>query len=363
MTDRTTTGEHCSFIPPYILDHIARVQAREGLEPSTTQRSAVVSAQFRRARQNQMPVVPGAVEVGGPEGAAGGLRIPQPGSAGRMIYDNQHNWPPTYDTTFVRGEGDPTVAGENANKAYDDLGLVRQYYKEKLNRDSIDGEGLVIKANVNLGVSFDNAFWEPNLLLMAYGNGGPLFKDLTGDLDVSGHELTHGVTQFTCGLIYNYYQSGALNESFSDMLGSAIDAWANNRNADTHNWLIGEDIMDEQFYGEALRNMAEPGTAYENALLGRDPQPRDMSGYYEPADPHMMSGITNRWFYLICKEIDIDAGALIMYQTMQNLWPNADFSDAAAVATAQARILAQNKEVPAESAQVVRAAARQQGFW
>jgi hypothetical protein len=76
-------------------------------------------------------------------------------------------------------------------------------------------------------VDFDTAFWEPNLLLMAYGNGGFLFKDLTGDLDVSGHELTHGVTQFTAGLIYNYYQSGALNESFSDMLGSAIDAWAN----------------------------------------------------------------------------------------------------------------------------------------
>jgi len=363
MTNRATTREHCSFIPPYILDHIARVQAQEGLEPSSAQRSSVVSAQFRRARENPVPVTPGTGRVAVPKTAPAGLRIPKPGSGGRMIYDNEHNWPPTYDTKFLRGEGDSAVAGENANRAYDDLGLVRKYYKDKFNRDSIDGEGLIIKANVNMGVGFDNAFWEPNLLLMAYGNGGSVFKDLTGDLDVSGHELTHGVTQFTCNLVYNYYQSGALNESFSDMIGSAIDAWAKNRDADSHNWLIGEDIMDDRFYGEALRNMAEPGTAYDNPLLGRDPQPRDMSGYYAPADPHMMSGITNRWFYLICKEIDIDAGALIMYQTMQNLWPNANFSDAAVVAVAQARILAQNKEVPAESAQVVRAAARQQGFW
>jgi Zn-dependent metalloprotease len=355
--------DRCSFVPPHILDHIARVQAREGLEPSSAQRSAVVSEQFRRARQTPTPAVPGTAVVAGPEVAPPGLTVPQPGSGGRLIYDDQHNWPPTYDVQFIRGEGDPAVAGQNANKAYDDLGLVRRYYRDKLGRNSIDNAGLNIKANVNLGVDFDNAFWEPNLLLMAYGNGGFLFKDLTGDLDVSGHELTHGVTQFTAGLIYNYYQSGALNESFSDMLGSAIDAWANNRAADAHNWLIGEDIMADQFSGEALRSMAEPGTAYDNPILGRDPQPRDMSGYYEPADPHIMSGITNRWFYLICVEIGIEAGALIMYQTLQNLWPSAVFSDAAAVAAAQARILAQNKQVPPGSAQVVRGAARQQGFW
>lgn len=353
----------CSFVPAHVLDAAARYQARQDLEPSSVQRSAVVSAQFRQARQTAVPAVPGVAVVAGPEVAPEGLTVPQPSTAGRLIYDNLHNWPPTYDSQFIRGEGDPAVGGQNANKAYDDLGLVRQYYRDKFGRNSIDNAGLNIKANVNLGVGFDNAFWEPNLLLMAYGNGGFLFKDLTGDLDVSGHELTHGVTQFSAGLIYNYYQSGALNEAFSDMLGTAIDASVNNRDADTHNWLIGEDIMADQFAGEALRNMAEPGTAYDNPIMGRDPQPRDMSGYYEPANPHIMSGIPNRWFYLICSEIGIEAGALIMYQTLQRLWPNAVFSDAAAVAADQARILATNKQVPPQSAQVVRGAARQQGFW
>jgi Zn-dependent metalloprotease len=295
-----------------------------------------------------------------PKAAPKGLSVPGTGTAGRLIYDDLNQW--NFDVKFVRGEGDPAVAGENANHAYDYLGLVRQFYKDKLGRNSIDNAGLNLVANVNFGVGFDNAFWDGTR--MVFGNGdNVIFKDLTSDLDVPGHELTHGVTQYTAGLNYTPDQTGALNESFSDMMGSAIDAWANNRDADTHNWLIGEDIMADDLYGEALRNMAEPGTAYDNLILGRDPQPRDMSGYFEPADPHLMSGITNRWFYLICKEIGLEAGTLIMYQALQNLWPTAVFNDAAVVAAAQARILAENKQVPPESAQVVRAMARQQGFW
>jgi Zn-dependent metalloprotease len=349
----------CSFVPPHVLANIARVHARQGLEPTDAQRSAVVSEQLRRDRRNLAPdgvIRQAAVAV--PK-ALKGLTAPGTGTAGRLIYDDLNQW--NFDVKFVRGEGDPAVAGENVNRAYDYLGLVRQFYKDKLGRNSIDNAGLNLVANVNFGVAFDNAFWDGTR--MVFGNGdNVVFKDLTSDLDVPGHELTHGVTQYTAGLNYTPDQTGALNESFSDMMGSAIDAWANDRDADTHNWLIGEDIMADDLYGEALRNMAEPGTAYDNPILGRDPQPRDMSGYFEPADPHLMSGITNRWFYLICKEIGLEAGTLIMYQALQNLWPTAVFNDAAVVAAAQARILAENKQVPPESAQVVRAMARQQGF-
>ncbi len=353
-------SHRCSFVPPHILDNIARVHAREHLEPSSSQRSSVVSAQIRRQRKNLVSGLTGpASDVPGAEGITAGLQFPQPATAGRLIYDDQNQW--TFDVNFIRGEGDPAVAGENADRAYDYLGLVRQYYKDKLGRNSIDNAGLNLIANVNFGVSFNNAFWDGTR--MVFGNGdGTIFKDLTNDLDVPGHELTHGVTQYTAGLNYTPDQTGALNESFSDMFGSAIDAWANNRDAGTHNWLIGEDIMADDLYGEALRSMAEPGTAYDDPILGRDPQPRDMSGY-APADPHVMSGIPNRWFYLICKEIGIDAGALIMYQTLQNLWPTAVFNDAAVVAAAQARILARARQVPANAGQVVRSAARQQGFW
>lgn len=350
----------CSFVPPYVLDNLSRNHARESLEPSPTQRSAVVSAQIRQARRNLVTGLSGpAGPVPGPHGIAAGLTFPPAASSGRLIYDDKNQF--NFDVALVRGEGDPTVAGQNADNAYDNLGLVRQYYKEKLNRNSIDNAGLNLIANVNFGVNYNNAFWDG--VRMVFGNGdGVVFKDLSHGVDVPGHELTHGVTQYTAGLNYTNDQTGALNESFSDMFGSAIDAWANGKDADSHNWLIGEEVMADSLYGEALRSVAEPGTAYDNPVMGRDPQPRDMSGYFD-ADPHLMSGIPNRWFYLICKEIGIDAGAKIMYQTLQNLWPTAIFSDAAVVASAQARILAQTKEVPAESPQVVRGAARQQGFW
>jgi len=351
---------YCTFIPPHILDNLARNHARQSLEPSAAQRSTVVSAQLRRYRRNLVTSTTGpAADVGGLEQIAEGLQVPQLATGGRLIYDDQNSW--NFDVQPVRGEDDPAVAGDNANRAYDSLGLVRKFYRDNLGRNSIDNAGLNLIANVNFGLDFNNAFWDG--VRMVFGNGdGTVFKDLTRDLDVPAHELTHGVTQYTAGLNYTNDQTGALNESFSDMFGSAIDAWANNRDADSHNWLIGEDIMADDLYGEALRNMAEPGTAYDDPVLGRDPQPRDMTGYYD-ADPHIMSGITNRWFYLICKEIGLTAGALIMYQTLQNLWPTAVFHDAAVVAAAQARILAETKEVPADAAQVVRAAARQQGFW
>jgi Zn-dependent metalloprotease len=357
-------SHRCFYVPSHILDHMARAGARESLEPSPAQRSAVVSAQFRRARRFERVAVDGEaadVQAAALPAATAALTTPPPGSAGRLIYDDENQW--VENVTFIRGEGDPAVVQHNADAAYDNLGYVRTYYKDKLGRNSIDNAGLNLVGNVNFGVGFDNAFWDPSTLVMVFGNGsGTVFKDLTGDVDVAGHELTHGVTQFTSGLNYTNDQSGALNESFSDMLGTAIDAWVAGNDADTHNWLIGEEIMADSLYGEALRNMAEPGTAYDNPLMGRDPQPRDMSGYFD-ADPHLMSGITNRWFYLICSEIGLDAGTLIMYQTLQNLWPTATFNDAALVAASQARILASTKEIPAESPQVVRAMARQQGFW
>jgi Zn-dependent metalloprotease len=350
----------CFFVPPHVLDHVARVHARESLEPSAAQRTAVISNQLREQRRRSLTELmhgaPGTAEID----IAKGITVPPPGTAGRLIYDDQNQW--NVDVVLVRGEGDPAVLQENANRAYDDLGQVRTFYKKVMGRNSIDNLGMNLDGNVNFGVQFDNAFWDGQR--MVFGNGDNIiFKDLTSDIDVAGHELTHGVTQFTAGLLYTPDQTGALNESFSDILGTAVDAWANKKEFDEHDWLIGEEIMADTLPGEALRNMAEPGTAYDNPILGRDPQPRDMSGYFQPADPHLMSGIPNRWFYLICKEIGIPAGALIMYQTLQSLWPTANFSDAALVASAQARILSENKKVPPEAAQVVRAAARQQGFW
>jgi Zn-dependent metalloprotease len=197
---------------------------------------------------------------------------------------------------------------------------------------------------------------------MVFGNGdGVIFQDFTNDTDVCAHELTHGVTQYTAGLQYTD-QPGALNEATSDIFGVCVDARVNGKDAGSFNWLVGDKVMAPQLYGEAIRSMAYPGTAYDNPILGRDPQPATMAGYVPGGDPHVNSGIINRWFYLMAIDLGMDQAAIIWYATLQNLWPTAQFADAAQVAAAQARILARDGKVQTRAPQTVRGTARAQGI-
>jgi len=280
------------------------------------------------------------------------------GTHARFIYDDQNQF--NFDVVDVRNEDDPAVAQQNANLAYDALGATLEFYHDVLGRNSIDNLGLNLNANVNYRANFDNAFWDGTR--MVFGNGdNVIFQDFTGDVDVPGHELSHGVTQYTAGLQY-HDQPGALNEATSDIFGACIDARVHGLDAGTFNWLIGEDIMAPGLYGEALRSMAYPGSAYDNPILGKDPQPPTMAGYVPGGDPHVNSGIINRWFYLMAIDLGMDAAAKIWYATLQNLWPISQFADAAAVAAAQARILARAGTVPRRAPQTVRGTAKAQGI-
>ncbi len=252
------------------------------------------------------------------------------------------------------------MGGQNVNLAYDALGATLDFYRDVLGRNSIDNLGINLDANVNYGASFDNAFWDGTR--MVFGNGdGVIFQDFTNDVDAPGHELTHGVTQDTAGLQYTD-QPGALNEATSDIFGACIDARVHGQDAGSFNWLIGEGVMAPQLYGEAIRSMAFPGTAYDNPILGTDPQPSTMAGYVPGGDPHVNSGIINRWFYLMATDLGMDPAAVIWYATLQNLWPTTQFADAAHVAAAQARILARDGKVPSRAPQTVRGTAREQGI-
>jgi len=108
------------FVPPHVLANIARANARESLEPTSAQRSATISDRFRRARRNFTPdgtVLTAALAE--PKAVPAGLTVPQPGTAGRLIYDDLNQ--AAFDVKLVGGEGDPAVPGENANRAYDYL--------------------------------------------------------------------------------------------------------------------------------------------------------------------------------------------------------------------------------------------------
>lgn len=342
----------CCFVPPDVLDNLAR----RGDE-TTRQRARATAQQSkvsREARANR--AVPMSTMFASSPLAGAGVMAPPPGSAGRLVYDSGSTW--AQQVTLVRGESDPATADADVTAAFDNAGIVRKYFKDVLNRNSIDALGMNLILNVHFGASYMNAFWDGDE--MTFGDGdGAIFTSFARSLDVVAHELAHGVTQFTANLDY-YSQSGALNEHFSDVFGSVITQAHLGQTAHTADWLIGDEIMGPTLFGEALRSMKAPGTAYDNALIGQDPQPDHMSNYYAgPADNqgvHINSGIPNKAFYLVSMDIGTQKAAQIWYHALQNLWYNANFADAVQVISESARILTKTGVVPVGSTQSVRGA-------
>ena len=177
------------------------------------------------------------------------------------------------------------------------------FYWQLFGRNSIDNKGLLIKQYIHYDKGMDNAYWDGRR--MVYGDGdGTVFTSFTSDIDVIGHELTHGVTENEANLNYEN-QAGALNESFSDIFGIMIKQRFNNQDVKKSNWLIGEKVMIGPKY--ALRSLKAPGTAYINhPELGSDPQPATMDKYQSLPDTesgdfggvHINSGIPNFAFYV-----------------------------------------------------------------
>ncbi len=350
----------CAFIPPHVLEHMAKAsEAVVGEEVREAARlSMIQDNQLRTARASQIS------DVATFFGTTETIMAPPPGTAGREVFNAGHQWgqPPPY--MLARGEGDPVFGDDSVNAAYDAGGAVRDYYKNKLGRNSIDNLGMNQTHIVHFGVNYMNAFWDGTK--MTYGDGdGAIFMDFSKDPDVIGHELTHGVTQHTAALNY-YGQSGALNESMSDVFGTVIQQSIDGTTAHDADWLIGNGIMGPELYGEALRSMKAPGTAYNNYLMGVDPQPDHMNDYYFGANDnqgvHINSGIPNKVFYLVSMDIGTDKAALIWYTTLQKLWPDALFNDFAFMLAESARLLTKNGQVPVGTTQTVRAALREVGL-
>ena len=151
-----------------------------------------------------------------------------------------------------------------------------QFYYDLFGRNSVDNLGMTIQQYVHYDKKYDNAFWDGRRMI--YGDGdGKIFGTFTGDIDIIGHELTHGVTQYEVNLDY-HVQAGALNKSFSDVFGIMIKQRALNQDVTQSDWLIGENVLLGDEY--AIRSLKEPGTAYKNhPELGDDPQPATMDNY------------------------------------------------------------------------------------
>jgi Zn-dependent metalloprotease len=256
----------------------------------------------------------------------------------------------------VRREDDPPVADAAVNQAFDGLGATFDLYEQVYERNSIDGAGLPLKASVHYGKDYDNAFWDGTQ--MVFGDGdGEVFTGFTGSLSVIGHELTHGVTENTAGLAYQG-QSGALNESISDVFGALTEQYSLGQTAEQASWLIGAGIFTDAVQGVALRSMKAPGTAYDDDVLGKDPQPDHMRDYVETSDDnggvHINSGIPNRAFYLVASALGGNAwehAGVVWYRTLTggSLSASADFAAfaRATLAVAQAEYGEDSKEADA----------------
>ncbi len=280
-------------------------------------------------------------EVAGRQGIrpqAGIGAAPAGGSPNRTIYNQDHattNEP----AKVVRKEGEPPVADVSVNQAYDNFGATYTLYWEVFHRNSIDDRGMGIDGLVHYGSSYDNAFWDGEGH-MCFGDGdGQMLTDTTKGIDVIGHELTHGVTQFEANLAYSG-QSGALNESISDVFGCLVKQYHLKQSAAQADWLIGADIVAAKL-APALRSMKAPGTANPY-----DTQPADMDHFVRtPEDNggvHTNSGIPNHAFYVVATTIGgsaWEAAGQVWYDALSDpaLHPNATFSAFAAVTLKHAR--------------------------
>jgi Zn-dependent metalloprotease len=221
----------------------------------------------------------------------------------RTIYDAENT--ESLPGTLVRHEGGKANGEKTVSEAYDYSGSTYNFYKGIFERDSIDTKGMKLDSTVHYGEDYNNAFW--NGTQMVYGDGdGEIFQRFTKSIDVIGHELTHGVTQYEAALEYEG-QAGALNESFSDVFGSLVKQYALKQRADKADWLIGAGLFTNKIKGVALRSMKEPGSAYNDPTIGKDPQPGHMKNYVNTSSDnggvHINSGIPNRAFYLTALEL------------------------------------------------------------
>ena len=266
-------------------------------------------------------------------------------------------------TSPTRVEGGPASSVDDVNYAYDYAGDTWQFFKA-LGRNGLDGKGSPIVSTVRhcptrLQCPFENAYWTGKQ--MVYGAGYPKADD------VVGHELTHGVTQYSSNLVY-YYQSGAINEGISDVFGELVDL-SNGRGNDSPavRWKIGEEAP-----GGVIRDMANPPAKDQPDRTGSNLYDADLA-FADDGGVHGNSGIVNKTAYLISQggtfngrtvtgidpasdPADIQKSAVIWYQASQLLTSGADFQQLGEVLRSVCRGMVGKGDISGEDCDQVDAA-------
>ncbi len=273
----------CSFLPPYLLEQIARAEGRDVATAVADhcRETLAIDAAFREQRtQHVAPVETVAGDAAWTIHTAGN-RATLPGEP-------------------VRSAGQPDSGDAAVDEAAYGIEGSLALFAEAFGRTSYDGEGAPVSVTVHYERDYVNAFWDGRQLVFGDGDG-EVFERFTKPVDVLGHEFTHAVTEHTAGLVYRD-QPGALNESLSDVFAACLKQRLLGQEAADADWLIGEGLFRPGVRARGLRDMRAPGTAYDDPRLGRDPQGGHMDDYVQTADDnggvHLNSGIPNRAFQL-----------------------------------------------------------------
>ena len=272
----------CFIVPPRVLERLARDRRLSAEERRSLLDTLRFEHEWRRQRDANVRA-----------SAARSLlasAAPSNGAAGPpsiQVYDCGHG-------TSLPGKPIAAPGSDATSKnVFSTTTAVAEFYRTAFGRNSVDNAGMSLLSSVHFSVKYNNAFW--NGAQMTYGDGdGSIFVDFSRGNDVIGHELTHGVTQFTLQLGYTN-EAGGLNESLSDVFGSMFRQWQAKQTAAEADWLIGRDIMGPAAIARGytcLRDMASP--AAKHCLA---PQPDHFKKYKAGMDPHSSSGIPNLAFF------------------------------------------------------------------
>jgi Zn-dependent metalloprotease len=330
----------CQIVPPFLLERIAAAHP----DPDTCAcgaRTLEIDAELRTRR------------------ATATATAPTDGNRPFAVYTADNG--STLPGRKVRAAAAPASGDPAVDEAHEGVRASLALFKEVFGRDSYDGQGAAVVATVHYERDYDNAFWDGTQLVFGDGDG-TVFGRFTKPVDVLGHELSHAVTQYTANLTYQG-QSGALNESISDVFGSCLKQRLLGQRADEADWLIGEGIFLPSVQGRALRSMAAPGTAYDDPSLGKDPQVATMADYVDTQDDnggvHTNSGIPNKAFHLAATGIGgtswDGAGRIWFAALTSGIGADTDFAGFAAATVTAA------EAVSAEAADAVRSAWEQVG--
>jgi bacillolysin len=209
----------------------------------------------------------------------------------RNLYSANNQW--TTPGTLRRSEGGAATGDAHIDRNYDHVGTTYLCYETIFGRDSFDDRGARITSTVHYGSGYVNAYWDGAQIV--FGDGDGVNSGQLGlDLDVTSHEITHAVTQYESGLVYRN-ESGALNESLSDIAAAICESWSRGGAVDADVWKIGEDIWTPGIANDALRYMGNPTQDGSS----KDYYPERYTGTADNGGVHWNSGIQNLVFKLL----------------------------------------------------------------